>query len=278
MKVAIVILNYNSFADCRKCIGFLKRQQEIEQEIIVVDNCSKEEDCNAVGLLCKQQRCTFIANHENRGYSAGNNIGLRYAASKGYEYVLIANPDMEFPQKDYIGKMIRKMKEDESIAICGSDIVTPSGTHQNPMREASYSEELLWPITVLKNRKNSYWFLGDYKKTGYCMKVSGCCFLIRISFLKKIGFLDESTFLYSEEPILAKQVEHAGMHIYYMSEAQAVHHHIKSEKGNSKNRMRLLYRSRSYYLSHYSGYSPFKLLLLSFSRRVQYILGQLIIK
>lgn len=32
------------------------------------------------------------------------NIGLRYAANKGYEYALIANPDMEFPQRGLCGK------------------------------------------------------------------------------------------------------------------------------------------------------------------------------
>ena len=96
MKIAVIILNYNSNADCRKCIGYLKAQQGVRQEIIVVDNCSRDDDRNAVEVLCKEQGCTFIANNENRGYNAGNNVGLRYAAEKGYEFALIANPDMEF--------------------------------------------------------------------------------------------------------------------------------------------------------------------------------------
>ena len=111
----IIILNYNSCADCRKCIGNLKAQQGVEQEIIVVDNCSREDDRKAVELLCKEQGCTFIANSENRGYNAGNNVGLRYAAEKGYEFALIANPDMEFPQTDYLATLLAKMQEDEDI-------------------------------------------------------------------------------------------------------------------------------------------------------------------
>ena len=36
MKIAVVILNYNSSTDCRKCIGYLKAQQGVEQEIRIL--------------------------------------------------------------------------------------------------------------------------------------------------------------------------------------------------------------------------------------------------
>ena len=97
MKVPVILLNYNSSADCCKCVADLKRQEDVELEIIIVDNCSRKEDASAVEQLAAEQGCTFIAAKENRGYNAGNNIGLRYAANKGYKYALIANPDMEFP-------------------------------------------------------------------------------------------------------------------------------------------------------------------------------------
>ncbi len=277
-RIAVVVLNYNSSADCKKCISFLKKQKGVEQEIVVVDNCSQEDDREAVEQLCKGQGCTFISNHENRGYSAGNNIGLRYAAEKGYEYALIANPDMEFPQKDYLKKLIEIMMDDSNIAVCASDIVNTNGAHQNPMREMTYWEELLWPLTAFKNRKNDMWFIEDYTKSSYCEKISGCCFMIRISFLQKIDFLDEGTFLYSEEPILAKQVYNERMRTYYYAEAQAVHKHVKSEKGNVKKRMLMLFKSRDYYLSKYSGYHNFQLFVLKISRRLHILFLCQIIK
>ena len=83
MKVALVILNYNSSGDCRKCIADLKLQTGVEMEIIVVDNCSRDDDRLVMETLCEDSGCTFIANPENCGYNAGNNIGLRYAAEKG---------------------------------------------------------------------------------------------------------------------------------------------------------------------------------------------------
>ena len=79
MKVAVIVLNYNSSADCCKCVADLKRQEGVELEIIIVDNCSRKEDASAVEQLAAEQGCTFIAAAENRGYNAGNNIGLRYS-------------------------------------------------------------------------------------------------------------------------------------------------------------------------------------------------------
>ena len=133
MKVPVILLNYNSSADCRKCISDLKRQEGVELEIIIVDNCSRKEDALAVAQLATAEGCTFIAAKENRGYNAGNNIGLRYAANKGYEYALIANPDMEFPQRDYVMRLVKEMEARKEVAVAATDITSPELVHQNPM-------------------------------------------------------------------------------------------------------------------------------------------------
>ncbi len=255
-KIATIILNYNSSADCRKCIGYLKAQQGVEQEIVVVDNRSREDDRKAVETLCKEQGCTFIANNENRGYNAGNNVGLRYAAEKGYEFALIANPDMEFPQTDYLATLFAKMQEDYKIVVCGSDIVTPEGIHQSPMgKDCNWRGSFGWIKDLFgnKNKENdAYKFIDNYKESHYCHKVSGCCFMIWMSFLKDIDFFDEKVFLYCEEAILSRQVEIAGKKMYYLATAQAVHNHVKSEKGDPVKQFKTWGKSRCYFIDKYS--------------------------
>ena len=51
MKVPVILLNYNSSADCRKCVADLQRQEGVELEIIIVDNCSRKEKVLAVKML-----------------------------------------------------------------------------------------------------------------------------------------------------------------------------------------------------------------------------------
>lgn len=255
MIIPVILLNYNSSSDCRKCISFLKRQKGIGVEIVVVDNCSTKNDLVKLKALCEEEECTLIENHENRGYNAGNNMGLRYAVEKGYKYALIANPDMEFPQQDYLLKLIEVMEKDEEIVVCGSDIVSPEGIHQNPMiRDGNWHESLRWITGVFrKKRIDTYDFIDHYEENHYCAKVSGCCLLVKLAFVKEIGFFDEKVFLYCEEAILSRQVENRRKKMYYTVAVQAVHRHIKSEKGNPVKRFRNWEQSRIYFIERYSG-------------------------
>lgn len=280
MKIPVILLNYNSSSDCRKCIGFLRRQEGVELEIIVVDNCSpREGEQEAIKALCQEQVCTFIQSSENRGYNAGNNIGLRYAAEKGYKYALIANPDMEFPQVDYISRLVDAMEKDPEIVVCGSDILGSDGTHQSPMkRDGNWRESFGWVKGLFKNKKvDIYYFIDNYTENHYCSKVSGCCFLVRLDFVKSIGYFDENVFLYCEEAILSRQVEQHNMHMYYLADIQAVHAHVKSEKGDPVVRFKHWKKSRLYFIDRYSGDSWIGRKIASFSMSL-YVLVYTILK
>ena len=255
-KIAVILLNYNSSADCKKCIGFLQKLEKVDTEIVVVDNCSYKDDRDAAEALCQERGCTFIANKENKGYNAGNNVGLRYAAEKGYEYALIANPDMEFPQTDYLKCMVDMMESDEHIAVCGSDIITPEGIHQNPMKkDGDWLASFGWLTGYFRKKPNgTNGLIDDFGSSHYCHKLSGCCLLLRNVFVKEIGFFDEYPFLYREEAILSKQVDKSGRwKMYYIADIQAVHRHVKNEKGNPIPRFRQWKRSCFYYIDHYGG-------------------------
>ena len=259
MKIATILLNYNSTADCRKCIGYLQQQQGVEQEIIVVDNCSRSEERDAAKAICDETGTTFIANNRNSGYNAGNNVGLRYAAEKGYRFALIANPDMEFPQEDYLAKMLTAINADEDIVVCGSDIVGLDGRHQSPMfRDGGWHGCWGWVTSLFKKKAaESDDFIENFATSHYCAKVSGCCLLVRLSFVESIGFFDEYPMLYCEEAILSRQVESAGKKMYYTTDTQAVHAHRKSEKGNPAMRFKQWRRSRLYFIKKYSGDTAF---------------------
>ncbi len=271
MKVPIIILNYNTSFDCRKCISFLKKQQGIDIEIIVVDNCSSENDLKNLRSLCKEEQCTLIENHENKGYNAGNNIGLRYAADKGYEYALIANPDMEFPQTDYIIRLIKVMEQDNSIAVCGSNIEGIDGKRQSPRSFTTYWTEVLWFINGIKKLINRQHSIILNPQNQYCDILMGSCIFVRISFIKQIGYFDENIFLYCEETILGKQVIAADMKMYYLHNITAIHAHVESQKGSFIKRHDLYWHSRWYYLSHYAGYNRHQLALMWLSKKLFYV-------
>lgn len=271
MKVAVIILNYQSSSDCAKCIRYIKQQKDVEAEIIVVDNGSTDSDRESLEKSCQIEECVLLINKENNGYNAGNNVGLRYAACHGHQYALIANPDMEFPQTNYLSGMINEMEQDQTIAVCGSDIITPKGIHQSPMkRDGDWTSSFGWIKGLLRKKaSDKYDFIEEYSKSHYCCKVSGCCILLRLSFVKEIGFFDEYPFLYCEEAILSRQVEQTNhWKMYYTAKYQAVHRHITKEKGNPIPRLKHWRRSRLYYIDRYSGYSKIGKIVAKLSTRL----------
>ncbi len=257
MKIPIIVLNYNSYDDCLKCAASLVGQTGVETELVFVDN--RSADGERLKAFCQDHGYTFIAAEENRGYNAGNNIGLRYAAEQGYKYALIANPDMEFPQPDYLARLMAKMEEDEDIVVCGSDVVTPEGIHQSPMyRDGDWRSSMGWFTGLFKKKKpDTYDFIDNYKESHYCSKVSGCCLMVRMDFLQNINFFDENVFLYCEEAILSRQVEALGKKMYYLADVQAVHVHIEKAKTNPLGRVETWKNSRIYFIKTYSGDSAF---------------------
>lgn len=279
MKVPVILLNYNSSDDCRKCVGYLKKQRDVELEIIIVDNASKPEDVEDVRLLCDSEALTFIPAKENKGYNAGNNIGLRYAAEKGYKYALIANPDMEFPDPEYIYRLTEEMEHHSDVVVMGTDVVTPEGIHQNPKfrGEESWTNSFGWVAALLKQGNSSKennvpeW-VENPGKSHYCRCLNGCCLLLRMDFIKKINYFDERTFLYGEEPILGRRVEMEGEKMYYFSEITCVHDHKKSREGSPAFCNKHWRHSQLIYIRHYSGQPFYGRWLAELSSRTYFFL------
>lgn len=289
-KIAVIILNYNSENDLFKCVIDLKAQKKVNLITIVVDNDSKIQTVKNIKLWshknfsdsvsgtaqnvetiikagADKSNTFFIYNDENKGYSAGNNIGIKVAGMLGAEAVLIANPDMQFPDKYYISLLYETLESEDNIAITSSKIIGLDNIDQSPLRESKFWEEFLWPLQFFPTmfRKTSYLLPYASNAPMEVPKVIGCSLLIRMDFLRKIKFFDEGVFLYSEEAILAKQVQKKNMKIIFTPQTFAVHAHVRSEKGNSALRMLNFIKSRKYYLYNHSDYGVVQKILLTVS-------------
>ena len=104
-KVTAVILNYNSSSDCEKCISFLKKQNYDDLGIIVVDNASNDDELSAIKKISDANSVDLICNEVNKGFAAGNNVGLRAAVKDGAEWCLVINPDVELRDENYVSNV-----------------------------------------------------------------------------------------------------------------------------------------------------------------------------
>lgn len=254
--VVAVILNYNSTKDTKKCIGYLQKQDYENFHIVVVDNNSSDTaQIKDLLSFCDRENVELILSDKNGGFSAGNNIGIRRAIELKASWVLIINPDVEVRDAHYISYAMGEVEKWNDVGVMASKILLPNGNNQNPMRELTAYEEILFPVEILKQKLGKRDCYKTEEVTGICEKVSGCCFFAKVDFLVENNLLDERVFMYCEEPILAKALVQKGYKALYIDEIIAFHQHVSGEKaGSIKKRMVTFLNSRKYYIRNYSGY------------------------
>lgn len=71
MKIAAVILNFNSYEDTRQCVLGLKKQSGIDVEIIIVDNCSSNpNEIEKLHDISYETSSILLCASSNTGYNA----------------------------------------------------------------------------------------------------------------------------------------------------------------------------------------------------------------
>ena len=291
VPIAAVVLTYNSADDLPQCLIGLAAQRGVDLRVVVVDNNS-HPDARAFmeskfleffpdGAILSagektppEVRHLFLRNDKNSGYSSGNNIGARLAVEAGCDAILIVNPDVRLSDAGYMAGLWQEMRQYPDCAVGASRILSLKGINENPLRELGFWEELFWFRQYLPGPLRPPAYVPQVSGNGPVRvgKLHGCCLMVLASFLEEIGYLDDTVFLYSEEPILAAQVCNAGKRLMLFPRLTAVHAHVASTKGNSSRRMLTCIRSRLYYLSRYSGYGAGTLTALRLSYRVLWLL------
>ena len=205
IKVFAVILNYNGFADTKKCLQSLHKLKgkNYRLRVVVVDNGSRDYQKKLLLNYLKKTEwgskialdgIQFIENSKNLGFAAGNNLGIRFSLKKGADYVLILNNDT-----------VMEMNILDKLFDINAHISSPAVK----FRESKKSHRFIYDLGGYVN-----WWTGrtehnnvsgnDYqiyaeKKEIAVDYVSGCSMLIKKQVFKKIGLFDENYFFYFED-------------------------------------------------------------------------------
>lgn len=258
--VAVIILNYKSWKDTlieAKLVHDLFSLQW--DQIIIVDNSSPNESERE---LSKREigNYVFIETGENKGYASGNNVGLRYAYNEGYKYGWILNNDIIIRDNNVLKEMLRIFNADNSIAVVNPDIYSPSGY----MFNRNAKRRTFWDYTFgdlfYKKKGRKLNLIDGY---GYIWRPQGCCMMVDLEKIEEIGYLDEKTFLYCEEPILAEKILSAGYRAACACETEVIHNHSNTVKSvlQKKEIINVHNTSFEYYLRNYRGFNEMQIKL-----------------
>lgn len=257
-KTSIIILNYNSWQNTIEEIETLHTVVGVDyKDIIVVDNCSNN---NSVEELKKLSYVGFVLleSKENKGYAYGNNIGMRWAREQGYKNSLIINNDIIIEDANMLKKLERVLEIDNTVAVVNPDIFNPEGYMFN--RDSKKMSFWDFTLGMFSYRKKGR-ILQDIGGYGYVYRPQGCCMLVDLIKLERVGFMDEYTFLYFEEPILAERLRTLNYKCACCVETKVIHNHSQTVKNNIEKKKinEIKIDSFRYYLKEYRNYNNIKI-------------------
>ena len=268
-KVGIVILNYNTYDDTKKCIESIKSMTETEYTIYLVDNASKEECRKKLSEKYKDDdNVKMLFSDHNLGYSGGNNIGVQRAIVEDAEYILIVNSDVVFCN-DVVKYLMEGLNEE--IVLSGPCINCLDGSDgQQLMRVYNFSAALFDRQPFYSLSKYFSCFNYRIKPLNKEMVVSGCCFMASAKVFKNLGLFDDNVFLYSEERILGNKLYNYGYKVMYNPRAKIIHAEGKSTGRANAFADYHRYASDYYCISQYICPRKFEKILLKYIRLLNF--------
>lgn len=193
-SVYIIVLNYKNLEDTIACLASLRKITYNKYRIVVVDNDSR--DGSYEYLKEQETDCCILQSGENRGYAAGNNIGIRYALEQGADYVCILNNDVE-AEPDFLTKLVRYMESAPEVGMTGP-VVYEFG-ERDKIQSAGFSICVGRGSTEPLLQGKTKTVINPDKKVEFCDGLSGTCLLVKREVLEKAGLIPETYFLFFEE-------------------------------------------------------------------------------
>ena len=207
-KVGVVISNYNGWQDTLVCLDSLRAQTMQDFEVILLDDCSPNDSQQHLRQAVQDwPQAVFLPQTSNLGFAAVNNLGIRRALADGAEYVLLLNNDTRCAP-DLLERLLQN---------------TPAGAVSCPtMLFMDPPDELWFAGGTLDRRTLAVEHLGGHKKDGPAYStakqvsfITFCCVLLPRAVIEKVGFLDESLFMYCEDVDYCLRLTDAGVPLWY---------------------------------------------------------------
>ena len=251
-SVSIIILNWNGKKLLKDCLSSLFKLTDYPNyKVIVVDNGSTD---GSVEYVKKHfPKADILALDKNYGFSKGNNEGIKYALKKyNPDYILLLNNDTEIIQKDWLTRMVEVAESDKKIGIVGCKLVYPDGRIQHAGVDVFSLTHYGW------GEEDK----GQWDEIKEVLAISGACFFIKRSLIKKIGLLDEIYSPYwGEETDFCMRAIRAGFKIVYVGHSTLIHREGFSIKKVSDIKRFLITQRNE--LTFFLRYFPFSFFLKS---------------
>ncbi|SIO19404.1 hypothetical protein SAMN05878443_1868 [Carnobacterium alterfunditum] len=270
----VVILNFNSANTTIQLVNRLEKFSYFEK-VVIVDNCSND---NSFDILRKivSNKVDVIQTKENKGYSYGNNYGIKFLEKFKLDIIFIANPDVNFEEvvvKRIIDVFSDKRYRDYALLSSARVDSDKQFTQNQHWKIPTYTREIMdcfFLLRLLNKKKAIYSFNKNSCDIIDVEVVPGSFFAVRADVLKNIGYFDENVFLFYEENILAYKLKNKNYKEGILTKYHYIHDHDNSSTISleaSSKALEISMRSALYFQKKYNAINKLEIKILEIGMR-----------
>lgn len=248
--ISVVILTWNSEEYIEECISSLYSDADgsnLEIEIIVVDNGSRQNTIKKLDELKRKFPFEIIKLKKNYGSTRSRNLGIK--KSKG-RYIALFDSDTSI-KKGALKELLETIERYEKVGLVAPRLVYPDGNVQSSCKRFPTIKTKILKLSPLKFAKR----LGTedelydhiiYTKNfieiieaDYCISAA---WMVSRKAIEDVGVFDENIFYSPEDVDYCLRMWKKGWRVLYNPNAVVIHH-----------AQRISYKNWAFALSHMKG-------------------------
>ena len=236
--LSVVIVTWNTKKLVEECINSILTLSEYSDsvEIILIDNDSQDGTDKIVEE--KFNEIIYIRNNENVGYAPAVNQGIRKSNGK---YILLLGSDTVL-KSNSLKKCIDFLDVNNNAGAVGCKLVFPDGSPQGNCKKFPTLKNGFFTYLSLDRLNYDYdmlWF--NYDKTIKVDQIATTFLMVRSDLIKKLNGFDERYKILYNDVDLCKRIWQENKEIYFLHDAEVIHHGSYSTKKAKYKVRRIMY-------------------------------------
>lgn len=243
------VVNTNGRDYLLACLAAIERThpKDLDAEILVLDNASKDGSANAVRELGGEIR--LIALERRTGKAENDSTLMREAQGR---YCLLLNEDSEL-RPGAAEALLAALEREPKAAAATARLLDSDG---DPVPSA-------WRFPGVGTAAIGALFLHRWltvqSKGGLTRRVDwaqSSALMVRREAAAQVGYMDPDFFVYYDECDFAKRLQEAGWHCLFVPAAEAVHHdQLSTDLARGLPRIVEFHRNRDLYMRKNHGWA-----------------------
>ena len=235
-RTLAIVLNWQQPEVTLTCVRRLRAMDGPLIDILVIDNGSADNSVATFELNADLFMLQSL--NENRGFAAGNNLGLQKAIEGGYDYALLVNNDA-FAAPDMLLHLMAETAPDIGL-------LSPKIYYESDPQRLWFANSRRHALTLdlLETGKDEI-DSGKWQFNRDVDYLLGTCLLVNLEAVQKVGLLDEKFFFYFEDLDWSIRFVEAGYKLRLVAQAHIYHQVALSTGGQEDTPLRRYHLAKS---------------------------------